>query len=205
MNDQHQEASETLLYTFDLPILTDGGSIQITDTGVILQFPEIPTTHVEDSIKVPQNINVFIENHLRISLAWISIHTWADYYRVKDMFDKCLQSYSYLINNAGFTPHTFLSNSARSYECMTYESVNSSFLKPNEFHLTCFEHMYDTCIQLSLFNSSETKEKEIPLHFRICFGKNIVFCTQRDLLQVHSSANVHFLVQFILFKITQNF
>jgi len=138
MTEQHPEAVETLLYTFDLPILTESGSIHITDVGIILKFPEIPTTYIKESIKIPQNINVFIENHLRISLAWIPIHTWADYYRVQDMFKKCLESYSYLINNVDFKPHTFLSNPARSYECMTYESVNSSYQKPNEFHLTCF-------------------------------------------------------------------
>jgi len=205
MTEQHPEAVETLLYTFDLPILTESGSIHITDVGIILKFPEIPTTYIKESIKIPQNINVFIENHLRISLAWIPIHTWADYYRVQDMFKKCLESYSYLINNVDFKPHTFLSNPARSYECMTYESVNSSYQKPNEFHLTCFEHIYDTCIQLNLSRTTESIDKDIPMHFQICFGKNIVFCTQRDLTHVRSSENVHFLVQFILYKITQNF
>jgi hypothetical protein len=209
MSEQHPEATETLLYTFDLPTLTDGGSIHITDNGIILQFPEIPPAHVPESIKVPQNINVFIEKHLRISLAWIPVHTWADYFRVKDMFNKCLQSYCYLLKNIGFTPHTFLSNPARSYECLTYESINSSYLKPDEFNLTCFEHIYDTCIQLSLYNhnnnnNKEPTEQEIPLHFQICFGRNIVFCTERDLSHVKSSASVHFLVQFILYKISQN-
>jgi hypothetical protein len=39
------------------------------------------------------------------------------------------------------------------------------------------------------------------LHFQICIGKHIVFCTQRDLYNVTHAEHVHFIVKFILYKI----
>ncbi len=43
-------------------------------------------------------------------------------------------------------------------------------------------------------------EKEIPLHFQLCIGKHVVFCTERDLKCVDKAKDVHFIVQFILQK-----
>lgn len=111
-----EEATETIFYSFDFPLLTESGSIQINDSQITLIFPEKPTVHVNDSIRVEKNIDVFVDNNLRFSLNWIPMHTWSDYLRVRDMFEKCLQSYSYLTGNNCFTPHTFLWNPAKNYE-----------------------------------------------------------------------------------------
>ncbi len=42
------EATETLLYNFDYPMVSECGAIKITDDRVILQFPEKPTVYVEN-------------------------------------------------------------------------------------------------------------------------------------------------------------
>jgi hypothetical protein len=191
------EAKETLLYNFDYPTITESGTVQICDNLITLQFPEKPTVHVNESIKIPVNFNVFIANHQHFSLDWIPIHTWYDYHRAKDMFHKCFDAYSHLINNLNFTPHTF-------EPVRSYNSLNTSFSKPDEFNLNCFEDSRDTCIELSCFYK-ESGQKETPLHFQLCFGKNVVFCTQRDLTHVRYAANVHFIVQFILYKLKCNF
>jgi len=54
-----QEATETLLYTFDFPMLTESGSVKITNNQIVLLFPKKPTIYVRDSIKIPRNINDF--------------------------------------------------------------------------------------------------------------------------------------------------
>jgi hypothetical protein len=191
---EYQEATETLTYSFDYPMLTESGQVKISDNCIILQFPEKPTIHVKDSIKIPRNITLYIENSHCFSLDWIPMHTWTDYYRVKDMIEKCFQTYSNLTGNTGFSPHTFNCSSVK-----YHESITTGFITSN-FSLTCFEHILNTCIQLSVVKR-ENNENEVPLHFQMCIGKHIVFCTKRDLNCVTSAATVHFIVQFILQKL----
>lgn len=191
-----QETTETLLYNFDFPMLTESGSVLIADNQIILNFPEKPTISVKDSIKIPQNINVFLENNLRFSFNWIPMHTWADYYRARDMLETCLQSYSYLTGNVNFSPHTFISNPSK-----CHDSIITNLTIPNSFSINCLEQSYDTCIQLFLQNTTENCEKNEPIHFQICIGKNLIFCTHRDLNLVTHAKHVHFIVQFILYKL----
>lgn len=194
MSVQHRETNETLIYSLDYPMLTESGQVKISDERIILQFPEKPTVSVEDSIKIPRNITLFIENNHCFSFDWVPMHTWTDFYRVKDMIEKCLQAYNNLTGNIGFSPHTFSSNPIR-----YHESITTNFTA-KIFTLDCFEHLLDTCIQLSVLNT-ENNEKEIPLHFQMCIGKHIVFCTERDLKYVTQASDVHFIVQFILYKL----
>ena len=112
------------------------------------------------------------------------------------MFEKCLESYSFLTDNTFFSPHTFLWNPSK-----YHESLITNFTKPNNFSINCLEHSNDTCIQLSLSNPLEKYDREKTLHFQICIGKHIVFCTQRDLYNVTHAEHVHFIVKFILYKI----
>jgi len=195
---EQQESTEMLMYSFDYPMLKESGQVKISDKIVILQFPEKPTIYVENSIKIRRNITLYIENSHCFSLDWIPMHTCMDYYRVKDMFEKCLQAYSSLTGNTNFSPHTFDCSPAK-----YYESVTTSFT-PDTFSLSSFEHLLDTCIQLSVVNT-ESNEKETPLHFQLCIGKHIVFCTDRDLKCVTQASNVHFIVQFILYKLLSLF
>lgn len=199
MNNEKEEATETLLYSFDYPMLTESGLVKITDKQIVLQFPEKPTVYVKDSIKISQNITLYLENNHRFSLDWIPMYTWTDYCRVKDMIEKSLQAYNCLIGTTCFSPHTFFVNSVK-----YHESITTGFTKPNSFSLSCFEHILDTCIQISVANT-ENNEKEIPLHFQMCIGKHIIFCTERDLKCVSKADNVHFIVQFILYKFLLNF
>jgi hypothetical protein len=191
---EQQESTEMLIYNFDYPMLKESGQVKISDKIVVLQFPEKPTIYVEGSIKIRRNITLYIENSHCFSFDWIPMHSWMDYCRVKDMFEKALQAYSNLTGNTNFSPHTF-NCSPEKY----YESVTTSFTA-NTFSLSYFEHLLDTCIQLSVVNT-ECNEKETPLHFQLCIGKHIGFCTERDLKCVNQASNVHFIVQFILHKL----
>ncbi len=49
MDTEQQKSSETLLYNFDYPMVTECGAVKITADRVILQFPEKPTVYVENS------------------------------------------------------------------------------------------------------------------------------------------------------------
>ena len=113
-----------------------------------LQFSEKPTDYVENSLTRRRNITLYtLKTFLCFSIDQILIHTGRDFYRVKEMIEKCLQSYSYLISKTQFSPH-----------------------------FSCFEHTFIPCIsELSVINK-ERDEKEIPLHFlTICIGKHVVF------------------------------
>ncbi len=68
------------------------------------------------------------------------------------MIDKCLQSYSYLIDKTYFSPHTFLFNSIKCYKTLCTE-----FFTTNTFHLSCFEDTFITCIELSVINKEFEK------------------------------------------------
>jgi hypothetical protein len=194
MSDEHQSATETLMYSFDYPMLTESGLIKICDKRIVLQFPEKPTVHVKNSVKITQNITMFIENQHCFSLDWIPMHTWSDYFRVKDMIEKCIQAYNHLLaNNTKFWPHTF-------YNSIRYHDSITTDLTTNTFSLSCCEQTLNTCIQLSLVNA-ENNEKEILLHFQLCIGKHIVFCTQQDLKCITQATNIHFIVQFFLIKL----
>ncbi len=46
MDTEQQKSSETLLYNFDYPMVTECGAVKITADRVILQFPEKPTVYV---------------------------------------------------------------------------------------------------------------------------------------------------------------
>ncbi len=193
MDMEKQEATETLLCNFEYPMVTECGAVKVSDHHVILQFPEKPTVHVENSVKLRQNITLYVENGQCFSLDWLLIQTLTDFFRVKEMIEKCLQSYSYLIDKSHFSPHTFLFNPINYYESLT------TGFTTNSFSLSSFKHTFDTCIQLSVMNK-ECDEKEIPLHFQLCIGKHVVFCTERDLKCVSQAKHVHFIVQFILKK-----
>ncbi len=197
--NQH-EATETLTYNFNFPMVTESGQVTISEKQIILKFPEKPTIYVKDSIKLSRNTTLYVENSHCFSIDWIPIHSYVDYYRVKDMFEKCYQAYSNLTGNIHFSPHTFACNSAK-----YYESVTTSFTT-EIFSLSCFEHTLDTCIQLSVVNTeNDIIEKEIPIHFQLCMGKHIVFCTERDLKFITKASDVYFIVQFILYKLLSQF
>ena len=136
----------------------------------ILQFSEKPTDYVENSVTRRRNITLYIENFPVFSIDQILIHTGRDFYRVKEMIEKCLQSYSYLISKTYFSPHSDWFNSIK-----YYKTLSTEFFTSNTFHFSCFEHTFIPCIsELSVINK-ERDEKEIPLHFQLCIGKHVVF------------------------------
>ncbi len=154
MDTEQQKSSETLLYNFDYPMVTECGAVKITADRVILQFPEKPTVYVENSVTLRRNVTLRIENFPGFSIDRIPIHTGTDFFRVKEMIEKCLQSYSYLLDNkTHFSPHTFSVNPINYYESLT------TGFTTNSFSLSCFEHTVDTCIQLSVINK-ECDKKE---------------------------------------------
>jgi len=195
MDTEQQKSSETLLYNFDYPMVTECGAVKITADRVILQFPEKPTVYVENSVTLRRNVTLRIENFPGFSIDRIPIHTGTDFFRVKEMIEKCLQSYSYLISKTYFSPHSDWFNSIK-----YYKTLSTEFFTSNTFHLSCFEHTFITCIELSVINK-ECDEKEIPLHFQLCIGKHVVFCTERDLKCVTQAETVDFIVRFILQKL----
>ena len=192
MNDI--EAFEKLFYHFDFPQLTDNGWIDISDTSIVLTFPEKPTVYVKDAYDIVQNSQLFLNNQLLFAIDWLPIYTYFDYLRVKDMLEKCLQSYTNLIGERVFTPHTYLWTPNK-----IFNSTITNVSKGDDYILYCYEDPNTSQVQLTIPESSEC-HTEVSINFQICIGKNIVFCAQRDLSALNEN-DINFILQFILYKL----
>ena len=193
MNDI--EASEKLFYNFDYPLLAEDGWIEISDTSIVLTFPEKPNVHVNDAYDINQNSQLFVNNQMVFALDWLPIYTVLDYFRVKDMLEKCLQSYSHLINTDNFVPHKYCWNPTK-----MFTSAVTNYHKGDDFILYCYEDSNMSSIQLTLPENDKCNT-EVTLNVQICIGKNIVFCAQRDLSSLSNENDIHYILQFILYKL----
>jgi hypothetical protein len=189
------EAFEKLSYNFDFPLLTDNGWIEISDTSIVLTFPEKPTVYVKDAYDIVQNSQLFLNNQLVFAIDWLPIYTHLDYLRVKDMLEKCLQSYTNLIGEKVFVPHTYLWTPNK-----IFNSTITNVGKGDDFILYCYEDPNTSQIQLTLPENSEY-HTEVSINVQICVGKNIVFCAQRDLASLSKEIDINFILQFILYKL----
>ena len=189
------EAFEKLFYAFDFPSLTENGWIDISDNSIVLTFPEKPTVYVKDAYDIIQNSQLFVNNQLVFAIDWLPIYTLLDFLRVKDMLEKCLQSYTNLIGEKVFVPHTYLWAPNK-----IFNSAVTNFSKGDDFILYCYEDPNTSQIQLTLPESTDCNT-DISINFQICIGKNIVFCAQRDLSSLSKINDIHFILQFILYKL----
>ena len=79
------EASEKLLYTFDFPSLEENGWLEISETSIVLTFPERPNVYVKEAVDISQNSQLFLNNQIVFALNWIPMYTITDFYRVKEV------------------------------------------------------------------------------------------------------------------------
>jgi hypothetical protein len=188
------EASEKLLYTFDFPSLEENGWLEISETSIVLTFPERPNVYVKEAVDISQNSQLFLNNQIVFALNWIPMYTITDFYRVKDLLEKCLHSYTRSIGKEHFIPHIYPWAPIK-----IYSSAITNFQKEKDFILYCYEDLNTSQIQLTIPENSKSVT-DLPLNVQICIGKNIVFCAQRDLSSL-SQSDISFIIQFILYKL----
>ncbi len=150
------EAFEKLFYAFDFPSLTENGWIDISDNSIVLTFPEKPTVYVKDAYDIIQNSQLFVNNQLVFAIDWLPIYTLLDFLRVKDMLEKCLQSYTNLIGEKVFVPHTYLWAPNK-----IFNSAVTNFSKGDDFILYCYEDPNTSQIQLTLPESTDFLDRNI--------------------------------------------
>jgi hypothetical protein len=185
--------SEKLCYNFDFPALTETGYLEINEKKIVLFFPEKSNISVKDSIKLNQKFQFYIDNVLVFCSEWLPIHSLNDYWRFKDMIEKCLHSYAYLSGNNVHSLHT--------YACKDYDFYNSLItdVKKDNYSLYCLEDHYNTSVQLTKANK-ETDMKHSSFQLQLYIGNNLVLCTDRD-FKCLSTNDIYFIVQFVLSKL----
>jgi hypothetical protein len=195
LDEEYFFTTEKFTYNFDFPNQIQPGYVDIENNKVVLIFPEPSSTYVP---KYPhtQSVQLFLNRQLVFSYSWLPIYSLNDFYRVKDMIAKGFQEYSNKTHRNEFmAPKTICSN-AKQYEEMF------TICETNKFYLSCLEDAYTSSITLDLKSTnSESNLMLNPMHCQIFIGSNLIFCTQRDLLPCLDPSMIHFVTQFILYKL----
>jgi hypothetical protein len=179
-------SSEKIGYRFDN---NDSAYIDdVQNTFLHIVFPENTTT----TAVVKESMQLFVNNCLVFNSNWLELISQNDYYKVKTMFWQIYLMYSNKIQQTVYVPPPYTPHYCN--EVVT--NINNE-----QFSLYCFEDSSRCSIEINVHKNECTNQSNMPT-LQICFGTNVVFCTQRD-LQNCTLKNIHFIVQFILYKFSQ--
>lgn len=187
MEDDSSLSYERILYAFDSGIV-ENGFIEFTKTRTLLQFPALPQT----LSTVPRELSIYLNNVLILNFKWLPFFSAYDYYRIMDMFAKCLYQLSYY-----YAPSSFTS----SYP--VFDKVITNMNIKNYSIYTLQENQGATSIQITRHPTSPALTDQVsPDHiFQIRIGHSTILCTERDLVGLDQDESL-FLIGYILQKIT---
>lgn len=184
-------------YCFDYPSVIDSGSVEYVNNQIIISFPRKPTVTVNEYFKHNQNIHIFVDKQLVFDLSWIPIYSVWDYVRVHDMLFKGLTEYTNIVQGNYY-------NSNFNYYPKFCNSIANVY-RTKAFYLYSYESEHITSFEIELTKSNDTPNSKTNNHnmclFQIRFDNNLNFCTEK-LFKHLDLPSVHFLVQFLLTKIT---
>jgi hypothetical protein len=186
--------TEKTVYAFDCAALSSTGYIEICDNEIHMHYPEISIA-AEKPTSNYKNIQIFIDNKICLSFDWLPFYSFYDRIRIMDMFVKSYELFSNMIQGYFYSPYPHSNKPNK-----TYSNIITQLHVKNAFNIYCLEDCVTTSIQLTLDKQREVKLLDVPFHFKISIGNNIVFSTVRD-LQYLEQAHINFIVQFILHKI----
>ena len=187
--------SEKLLYNFDFPALKDTGYVEMNEKKIVLFFPEKSNNYVKDCITLHKKFQFHINDNLVFCSEWMPLYSLHDYWRYKDMVDKCLHSYTYLSEQNFHSLHTYICREFNLYDTIVTD------VKKQAYSVYCLEDNYNTSVQLTLIHKEKTIEPN-PLQFQLYIGNNLNFCTERD-FNCLTNNNVYFIVNFFLSKLVK--
>jgi hypothetical protein len=215
-NDLDEEeycyVTEKFTYNFEFPNQTQPGYVHVENDKIVLLFPEPSSTYVP---KYPhtQTVQFFLNRQVVFDYQWLPIYSLNDFYRVKDMIAKSFQEYSNKTYKNNFlAPKTICCNTKYFEEMFT-------ICETKHFYLSCIEDVYTSSIILDLkaisklfptLNSNSNSNSNPmpfsesnlnPMHVQIFIGSNLIFSTHRDLLPFLDTSMIHFVTQFILYKL----
>jgi hypothetical protein len=183
-----EECYERLYYNFDSAAL-ETGYVEISEKKTLLYFPPLPQT----LSSVPQELNIYLNKVLIFDFKWLPFFSLCDYYRIKDMFFKCL---FYLGNY--YMPPPPSSPYRAFHKLITNIKVKNFTIYTHE------EPPFSTSIQITHHPSPSVASPDLssPDHvFQINIGHSIVFCSKRDLPGLNLDESLY-IVGYIIHKIT---
>ena len=114
MDTEQQEASETLLYNFDYPMITECWAVKITAIYITVFRKTHSLCRKFGNTSTKYNTVYW---KLSCVFYWPDTYTYRErFLSCQEMIEKCLQSYSYLISKTYFSPHSDWFNSIEYYK-----------------------------------------------------------------------------------------
>jgi hypothetical protein len=205
-DEQNQKnISEKFIYYFDYPHLTESGYVEVKKNKIILLFPEKKNFTALNAVKYNQTVNVYLNKEPRFSYEWLPIYSSSDFYKIKDMLYKTYYEFKNLANilhNENFYP-------------MYVNEILTEHNSDN-YNITCFEASNNISFEINIKKKQKNNESDLYIKknesfldpqikhiiLQIFIGKNLIFCSKRDLLHHDIPVNdVHFIIELLLLKI----
>ena len=186
--------SEKYMYYFDYPGLCESGYVETSPNNITIKFPEKKNVTLKDEFCCNQDVMMFINNQQLFAYQWLPIYTVQDFYKVKDIFNRCYFEYSKLTNWNHFE---------NAYCFSTNHNDKITNYNKQSFKLSCFENLYCTSIDILIPITTTKHTYFSSIEVQIYIGTNLIFNNKRDFKNMLSVHDVYFLTNFILNKLNK--
>ena len=186
--------SERFMYYFDYPGLCESGYVETSPNKITIKFPEKKNVTLKDEFCCNQDVMMFINNQQLFAYQWLPIYTLQDFYKVKDIFNRCYFEYSKLTNWNHFE---------NAYYFSTNHNDKITSYNKQSFKLSCFENLYCTSIDIFIPITTTQNTYFSSIEVQIYIGTNLIFSNKRDFKNMLFVHDVYFLTNFILNKLNK--
>ena len=186
--------SERFMYYFDYPGLCESGYVETSPNKITIKFPEKKNVTLKDEFCCNQDVMMFINNQQLFAYQWLPIYTLQDFYKVKDIFNRCYFEYSKLTNWNHFE---------NAYYFSTNHNDKITSYNKQSFKLSCFENLYCTSIDIFIPITTTKNTYFSSIEVQIYIGTNLIFSNKRDFKNMLFVHDVYFLTNFILNKLNK--
>ena len=149
---------------------------------------------LKDEFCCNQDVMMFINNQQLFAYQWLPIYTLQDFYKVKDIFNRCYFEYSKLTNWNHFE---------NAYYFSTNHNDKITSYNKQSFKLSCFENLYCTSIDIFIPITTTQNTYFSSIEVEIYIGTNLIFSNKRDFKNMLFVHDVYFLTNFILNKLNK--
>ena len=186
--------SERFMYYFDYPGLCESGYVETSPNKITIKFPEKKNVTLKNEFCCNQDVMMFINNQQLFAYQWLPIYTLQDFYKVKDIFNRCYFEYSKLTNWNHFE---------NAYYFSTNHNDKITSYNKQSFKLSCFENLYCTSIDIFIPITTTQNTYFSSIEVQIYIGTNLIFSNKRDFKNMLFVHDVYFLTNFILNKLNK--
>ena len=186
--------SERFMYYFDYPGLCESGYVETSPNKITIKFPEKKNVTLKNEFCCNQDVMMFINNQQLFAYQWLPIYTLQDFYKMKDIFNRCYFEYSKLTNWNHFE---------NAYYFSTNHNDKITSYNKQSFKLSCFENLYCTSIDIFIPITTTKNTYFSSIEVQIYIGTNLIFSNKRDFKNMLFVHDVYFLTNFILNKLNK--